>query len=239
MKLKEINLAAKPFVNEQPVLRTSLLLWILGLALLVLNVTLYYRHIAGKSEQREMLREVEQRLGEETEAVDRLGVELQALDLERQNAQVEFLNSQIAQRVFSWSSLFDRLAEVVPAEVQLEGISPRIRNSDTVDRRSRLTGGPPEMVEVDLQGTSRTPEAVLELVDGLFAHPSFLDPNLSRESLADDRRASFVLTVLYLPSVGDREVGIEAPEGTQSSAVEAGAGPESLASDLESTEDGL
>ena len=58
---------------------------------------------------------------------------------------------------------------------------------------------------MDLQGTSRSSEAVLELVDALFAHPSFLDPNLTRESFAEGKDDSFTLSVMYLPTVDSDE----------------------------------
>jgi Tfp pilus assembly protein PilN len=218
MKPIEINLASRPFVNEQPVIRTSVLLWILGLALLALNVTLYYKHIEGKGEQRQLLREADDRLVEETVAIDRLRGELERLDLELQNEQVSFLNSQIAQRIFSWSALFDRLAEVVPAAIQMRGISPRIMAADSADHRSRLTDPADEVVKVDLQGTSRSPEAVLELVDALFAHPSFFDPDLTRESFAEGQADNFVLSVVYLPTRDGGEEPLRKSEGTDSAA---------------------
>jgi len=201
MRPTEMNLASRPFVNEQPVIRTSVLLWILGLALLALNVTLYYKHIEGTGEQQELLREADERLIQESDAGERLRRELELLDLSRQNEQVSFLNSQIALRTFSWSTLFDRLAEVVPAAIQMEGISPRIVVDGSADHRSRSPDAAEEMVKVDLQGTSRSPEAILELVDALFAHPSFFDPDLTRESFAEGQEGSFVLSVLYLPTV--------------------------------------
>ena len=217
MKHLVMNLASRPFVNEQPVIRTTVLLWILGVALLAMNVTLYYRHIEGKGEQQELLRVTEERLIEETATTERLRGELEQLNLVRQNEQVRFLNSQIAQRVFSWSALFDRLAEVVPPAIQMKGISPKIVAPDSSRRRDSSTEPRQEAVKVDLQGTSRDPEAALELVDALFAHPSFFDPDLSRESSAEGQETSFVLSVLYLPpGIGDagnlsEPVGSEPP----------------------------
>ncbi len=200
MRPAEMNLASRPFVNEQPVVRTSALLWILGVALLALNVTLYYRHIEGKGEQQELLREADARLIQETDAIERLTAELEQLNLEQQNEQVSFLNTQIALRVFSWSALFDRLAEVVPAAVQMKGISPNIVEAGSKEQGTRLAESSHEIVKVDLQGTSRSSESVLEMVDALFAHPSFFDPDLTRESFTEGQASSFVLSVLYLPA---------------------------------------
>ena len=209
MKPTEMNLASRPFANEQPVIRSSVLLWILGLALLALNITLYYRHIEGKGELQELLRQTDERLIEETDAIEHLRGELGQLDLVRQNERVTFLNSQIALRIFSWSALFDRLAEVVPAAIQMKGISPNIVGAKDADPRGRLGDSSDEMVKVDLQGTTRSPEAVLELVDALFAHPSFFDPDLTRESFAAGQDNSFALSVFYLPGRTEDEVPLE------------------------------
>jgi Tfp pilus assembly protein PilN len=221
MKQAEMNLASRPFANEQPVIRSSVLLWILGLALLVLNITLYYRHIEGKGELQELLRETDERLIEETDSIERLRGELGQLDLERQNEQVTFLNAQIALRIFSWSALFDRLAEVVPAAIQMKGISPNIVAAEDADPRGRRGDSSAEIVKVDLQGTTRSPEAVLELVDALFAHPSFFDPDLTRESFADGQDNSFSLSVFYLPGRAGEEVFQEGPLDTMPAEAEA------------------
>jgi hypothetical protein len=85
------------------------------------------------------------------------------------------------------------------------------------------------MVKVDLQGTSRSPEAILELVDALFAHPSFFDPDLTRESFAEGQEGSFVLSVLYLPTVESDAERFEVDE-------EAGQAP--VVESLESMEGG-
>jgi Tfp pilus assembly protein PilN len=243
MKATEMNLASRPFVNEQPVIRTSVLLWVLGVALLALNITLYYRHIEGRGEQQELLRVADERLIQETEAIERLRAELTDLNLEKQNEQVRFLNSQIALRTFSWSALFDLLAEVVPAAIQMEGISPNIVEVDSADRRGRLTGSTEEVVKVDLQGTSRSPEAALELVDALFAHPSFLDPNLTRESFSEGQENSFVLSVLYLPGRASEEdptpstpVAEPFEVGVEDSVVEQEADQDTVVESLETVE---
>jgi hypothetical protein len=220
MKPTEMNLASRPFANEQPVIRSSVLLWILGLALLLLNITLYYRHIEGKGELQELLRQTDERLIEETDAIEHLRGELGQLDLARQNEQVTFLNSQIALRIFSWSALFDRLAEVVPAAIQMKGISPQVVEAKDADPRGRLGDSSDEIVKVDLQGTTRSPEAVLELVDALFAHPSFFDPNLTRESFAAGQDNSFSLSVFYLPGRAEEEAPEEILMDTMPAAAE-------------------
>ena len=194
-----LNLAARPFANERPVRRTTLLIWILALMLLAVNVFLYQRHLSAQQEQRQALTDLEERIEAEQAAIEARERELLELQIERQNEEVVFLNEQIAWRTFSWSRLFDRLEEVLPNNVELQRVSPKILKERRRGHRrdSRLK----DLVAIDLRGSARTTDEILELVDNLFAHPVFTLPNLMGESERDDGSLEFNLEVLYLPTV--------------------------------------
>lgn len=208
MKQTLLNLAEAPFTNERPVRRTAVLLWILGVGLLVLNVMLYQRYISRQQQRSTAIESFESRRFEAEIAIQELQEELSGLDLAKQNRQIEFLNSQIAKRTFSWSRLIDRLAEVLPNTVQLRGVSPRVsdqRGSNTV-----VAGvGTDQTVTVELVGESRSGESILAFVDALFEHPSFVAPKLLNESRRDEDLNRFTLKVFYLPG---REVEVTADE---------------------------
>ncbi len=194
------NLAARPFANERPVKRTTTLIWVLALTLMAVNIFLYQRHLSAQYEQRQALRDLEERIQEEEEVVRQGQERLADLDLRQQNAKVVFLNGQIARRTFSWSQLFDRLEEVLPANMQLQRVSPKIL---TEGRRGGRPGDErlKDLVSIDMKGQARTGEEVLQLVDSLFEHESFTLPNLKGENQRDDGRVEFTLNVLYLPTV--------------------------------------
>lgn len=199
MKATQLNLAERPFVNERPAKRTTILLWVIALLLLALNVMLYQRHLSGQQEQRQMIADLEASIAAERDAIVDLEQDLAALDLKQQNRQVVFLNTQIVRRTFSWSQLLDRLAEVLPETVQLRRVSPRI-----LDRggprlpAARVQSG--EVVAIDMGGVARSSEAALQLVDRLFEHPSFAAPNLANEWEQDRNQYEFSLSVAYLPA---------------------------------------
>lgn len=193
------NLAARPFANERPVKRATLLIWILASSLLAVNVFLYQRHLAEHYEQRQTIRQLQEQVEAEREAVQQGEAALAALALQEQNEQVLFLNGQIARRTFSWSRLFDRLEEVLPANVDLQRVSPKILTDRRRARRSRQTDLQ-EMVAIDMKGDADSSEEVLELVDNLFEHASFTLPDLGSETEANDGRQEFSLSVLYLPA---------------------------------------
>ena len=198
MKQMLLNLAAQPFVNERPVRRTSIVLWIFGLALLSVNVMLYQRHISSQHQRSSEIESIETSRMEALESIEALEEELSGLDLSKQNRQIEFLNSQIAKRTFSWSRLIDRLAEVLPNTVQLRRVTPVV-NDPRDPRRSRAEFAGQRTVTVELVGVTSSNQSILEFVDALFDHPSFVSPDLSSEARRQEGLDQFSLEVIYLP----------------------------------------
>ena len=190
-----LNLSRQPFVNSRPVRRLVSVLWALCLLLLVANLFFYARHFTGRQERLDRLDELTERETSERERLAQLEVELAGFDAEWQNRQVEFLNLRIAERVFPWSRLFDRLTEAMPRQVRLTRLRPRI------ERLSSSAGGPEERVSLEIRAEARNEEAILEFVNALFEHAAFRDPNLA----AEDRRpranvTEFSLSTTYLPA---------------------------------------
>jgi Tfp pilus assembly protein PilN len=135
--------------------------------------------------------------------------------LSKQNRQVEFLNSQIAKRTFSWSRLIDRLAEVLPNTVQLRRVTPVVNDPDDA-RRARRDFDGQQTVSVELVGVTSSNEAILEFVDALFEHPSFVSPDLSSESRRQEGLDQFSLRVIYLPEAGlETDRGFEEVPGLE------------------------
>jgi Tfp pilus assembly protein PilN len=196
-RMQPLNVARRPFTNTRPVTRISLLLWLLGALLLLGNVSLFWNYLSGSGEKRAELGRLETQVANESQAVSRLDARLAASGLDKQNLQVRFLNRRIAERTFSWSLLFDRLAEVMPDGVRLNRLAP----SGLVDKESRDTDQARDSrVTLTISGEAKSDEVIYRFVDNLFAHPAFEEPDISRESVADDGLVKFEIKVMYLPS---------------------------------------
>lgn len=207
-----VNLARRPFVNSRLVLRATVLLWVAGALALAANVWLYRSYFVGSSERARRLAEIEEAITGERQQIAELEVTLSGMNLAQQNETVRFLNRKIAERSFAWSRLFDHLAELLPGDVRLLRLDP---GGGEAQRRQRLTRDEesdrgPRAVSLVLSGESRSDEALLALVDSLFDHPAFRDPDLQREAKAEGSRLRFDLTVDYLPAVA-AEAAAEAP----------------------------
>jgi Tfp pilus assembly protein PilN len=204
-----INLAARPFVNERPVQRVTLLLWALGALLALTAGWSYWAYFAGRADQRRELARLEQAMDAERGQIAELQRRLAGFELESQNQRVRFLNQRIAERTFSWSLLFDRLAEILPGDVRLLNLAPEVGfgEDQRFDEKS-LAATPGERVPLRIRATARREEAILELLDALFASPLFERPNLaeeSREQAGGDTR--FSLSVVYLPAAAEASEG--------------------------------
>lgn len=211
-----LNLARRPFVNARPVARVALILWLAGGLLLLGNVTLFYGYLSGSSEARAELAGKREAIDREQRKIGQLEARLAGLELEEQNEQVDFLNRKIAERAFSWSQLFDELAAVMPDDVRLMQLQPASIGGD--DRpgarpstsgggsRSRRPEGSSDRVPLVLQIESKSPEALNQLVDNMFAHPAFDDPDFTREARDEENEdvVRFDVRVTYLPGAAAR-----------------------------------
>jgi Tfp pilus assembly protein PilN len=195
-----LNLARRPFLNSRPVVRAGVALWVLGVLLLAGNVTLFWTYLDKSAAQRAALTELNREIAAERKAVGELEARLLGLDLTEQNEQIEFLNEKIAQRTFSWSRLLDRLAAVLPNDVRLLSLQPEQGEGRSEAEARRRRSADDGRVTLAITGQSRSDAALLSFVDNLFAHPSFGEPNLTRERRKeDDDLVDFELSVRYLP----------------------------------------
>jgi Tfp pilus assembly protein PilN len=195
-----LNLARRPFINTRPVTRVSILLWLLGLLLLFGNVSLFWSYLQGSEDKRAQLENLQQEVQRKQQTVNQLEERLASLDLEEQNREVRFLNRQISERTFSWSLLFDRLAQVLPDDVRLTRLAPERKSRRTVREEENEKEPADNRVQLIIQGESRSDEALYSFVDRLFAHPSFENPNISREAREDKGDVvEFDVQVVYIP----------------------------------------
>lgn len=198
---RPLDLARRPFVNRRPVVRLSLLLWLAGGLLLAGNVWLYWDFLAGRGNVHAERRRVEEATAIEERRIAALSEELASFDLAAQNEQVAYLNQRIEQRRFSWSRLFDDLAGLLPRDVRIQSLTPATGEDRGANRRGQelLDTG---RVLLRIQAEARSDEAILELVDALFANPDFERPNLLQQAQGEDGLIRFDVEAVYHPPAG-------------------------------------
>ena len=135
--MQGINLAQRPFVNRRPVFRLAILLWLIGVGLAIHNVRQYTGHWLGTSAGRESFADLARQVGEERKALDEVKRGLGRVSLSRENRHTAFLNQLIAFRTFPWSALFDDLEEVVPLNVKLLSVQPKVELKAAPEKKRR------------------------------------------------------------------------------------------------------
>jgi hypothetical protein len=204
-----LNLARRPFVNSRPVKRLAILLWVLGVLLLAGNVSLFWRYLGSSEQTRAALARAERKTAAERRDVGALANRIAGMNLDQQNREVAYLNRKIAERTFSWSLLFDRLAEVLPDGVRLNQLSPQgpAEKEQQPSRSGPIASADKNSpVLVQILGEAKNDEALLLLVKRLFEHPSFADPDLAHEERIESGLLKFELKVKYLPGGNGSQV---------------------------------
>jgi Tfp pilus assembly protein PilN len=179
----DLNLAARPSRNRQPVVRIAALLAATALAVGAVDLYLFARYRAASRSTQLELDDVRARSLREIEGARRLEEELRRTDVEALNVRVDYLNRRIAERTFPWGRLFDGLAAVLPRGVRLSEIS-RLSIGEPVSggARSRRSRASTDDFALRLQGVAETEEDLLRFVDALFQSKAFDDVDLQRES---------------------------------------------------------
>ncbi|HEX9944011.1 MAG TPA: PilN domain-containing protein [Thermoanaerobaculia bacterium] len=211
-RMEPLNLARRPFRNSRPVVRVSMILWLLGLALLLGNVSLFRGYLTSSADKRQQIDRGEEEIDRQRDVTRQVQGRLDSIDLESLNQKVDFLNQKIAERTFSWNLLLDRLAAVLPNDVRLTRLAPQTgeQAKRELERRTRETRSlrPGEENEILLMitGESRSDGAHFRFVDNLFDHPAFREPNLTREERSEGNVVKFELNVRYNPGGGPQPV---------------------------------
>jgi hypothetical protein len=123
------NLATRPFYNERAVHLILALAGVLVLAVTIFNVSRIATLSARHAELRLQIDRDEARAAELAQQTAALRQTIDAADLERVVGAARQANTLIEQRTFSWTQLFNRLEETLPADVMLAAVRPQIEET--------------------------------------------------------------------------------------------------------------
>ena len=164
-----LNLASKPFFNNRKFYAATLLLGLVFVGLSATNLLLYLAH---RSQSLRLNRE----LANQTAEAGRLELEQQEIwaRLQRPETEdflnlVDYLNPLIARRTFSWTRFLNRLENLVPHQVQIVAITPRIAETEIV---------------VEIFCNARTGADYIKFISRLEADADFYQVNLMTEDVS-------------------------------------------------------
>ena len=186
--MKRPNLATSPFLDVRPV-------WVTGFALLAaalaLSIASLLDFIAVRGRERavaEAFRRVQARRAEVVRQVESEDKHLSAVAWKQLQDETSSVQGVVARRKLVWSVLLGDLERVVPWNVRLTHITPRVDKTGAI--------------QVELEGLAVDREAWLKLVAILFTDSRFSDPLPKFEeapSAGNGKGYRFELVVRYRP----------------------------------------
>ena len=178
------NLATRPFYNVRAVQIALAAFAVIVLAFTAFNVTELVRLRGSESALGSHASENEaeaQRL--RTEA-NRIRTQIDQKELEAVSDAAREANTIIDRRAFSWTELFQRIEETLPADVRITTVQP---------------GVGPGAFRVTLGAEARRTEDVADFIDALEKTGAFRDVVPVREAITDEGLVATTIETVYTP----------------------------------------
>ncbi len=154
-----INLSREPFRRDRPVVVASTLVGLLLAGLLVALVWLTFFQRGEAAQTREAIARLESRARAMTAEQSELETALQRPENAAVLEQVLFVNSLLYRKGISWTKIFADLESVMPYNVRLISLRPRV--------------GPQNQVMLDMVVGSQSQAPVIEMLKNMVSSPLF------------------------------------------------------------------
>lgn len=161
MKPIHLNLASRPFRDYRPLYAVVVVTSIVIAFLMLNNIDTYVRYVRDTKKTREEIASIQAQIQQERRLTDAATRQISTIDLVSLSKETKFVNSQLAQRAFSWSELLDRLELVIPANTRVTSVSPAPTENG--------------LVHLTLQCEGKSPDAMLNTIARFQRDSHFLN----------------------------------------------------------------
>jgi type IV pilus assembly protein PilN len=181
-----LNLAARPYRDYRPIYAVVIATSILIAFLMLNNLDTYARYVHDTRTTRNEITSIQAQIQQEHRRAEAATRDTSTIDLLSLSKEAKFVNTQLAQRAFSWSELLDQLEAVLPDNVRITSISPQFADNG--------------LVHLSLACEGKSPDTLLTTINRLQRDPHFSNPfPTNQESTPSGYR--FGLGVDYRPTV--------------------------------------
>jgi len=157
-----LNLASRPYEDKRLFIVTVVGTSIIVAALLFANIDTYLRYRVQTQTTRAKIEKLEMQAQTERQRAEIVTQQVKKIDTASLAKQTAFINTQLAQRAFSWSELLDRLENVLADDMRITNISPSFR--------------PDGSVHLDLGLDAKTSAGLVQMLRRFNADPQFSNP---------------------------------------------------------------
>ena len=187
MKPLHLNLASNPYRDYKPVYAVVVAMSLLIAFLMLQNIDTYYRYVSETKSTRAKIAQVESEAAKEQRVAQSIDERMRSLDVTSLNQQTRFINSQLAERAFSWSELLDRLERVMPGDVRITSIQPSFET----------TG----LVHLEMMCEAKTAEGLVMTLNRFNGASQFSNPFPHGENRQPAGTFQFGIGVDYKPTI--------------------------------------
>jgi type IV pilus assembly protein PilN len=181
-----LNLAARPYRDYRPIYAVVIATSILIAFLMLNNLDTYVRYVHDTRTTRNEITSIQAQIQQEHRRAEAATRDTSTIDLISLSKEAKFVNTQLAQRAFSWSELLNQLEAVLPGNVRITSISPQFADNG--------------LVHLSLACEGKSPDTLLTTINRLQRDPHFSNPfPTNQESTPSGYR--FGLGVDYRPTV--------------------------------------
>lgn len=182
MKALHVSLASRPYRDNRAFLLTAAVLGGLVLLLTLNNVWTAVDYLSNTENVRTDIARLETEIADTRSEAARLNAEIEKIDRRELNRRIEYVNTQIAERAFSWNRLLNDLERVMPDDVRVTQLNPSVEGAT---------------VQLAMSVESKTQDGVIRLLDQMLADPSFARAFPRSEQLGEDGIRRFVVEAEY------------------------------------------
>jgi hypothetical protein len=186
VKTIHLNLASRPYRDYRAVYAVAAALGVLTAILFAYNVQTAYHYFVNTQQTRAEIDALNIATRAEKSETDKINRILGEINTKSLGAEAQFINARIAERVFSWSQLLDRLERVFPSDVRVVSLNPHI------DEKGNT--------HLEMTCVAKTQTGMVNLLNRLIADPHFARayPRAEQEQQGE---YGFAVGVDYLPSL--------------------------------------
>lgn len=182
------NLASRPHLNTRPVWVVTAVAVLIALIFAAINTRVWLKSNRSLEEQIVLYDELEVEYQRLTAEVGQQAESLNRVPWRSLAARVNAVNTVIREHEFSWIGLLDDIERVLPYDVRLTKITPKVEA---------------ESVNLSLMAIGRTREALLDFLDTLIRDPSFSEPTPSSEITPEESGFGYVLNLTVVHNPGE------------------------------------
>lgn len=186
MKPIHLNLASRPFRDYRPVYAVVVVSSLLIAFLMLNNVDTFIHYRQSTGSTRAAIADFEAQADLELRRAQAVDGQLRGLNLAALDKKTRFINTQLAQRAFSWSELLDHLENALAEDVRVVSIAPSF--------------GDTGIVHLELNAEAKSADGMVNTITRLNREGSFANPFPKVEDAGEHGGFRFTLGVDYKPS---------------------------------------